>query len=272
VSAGPPLKVLWPADRSGEVLEPDDAEEALAALYAYPVPPPCGDHGIAPPEWVRANMVSTLDGAAAGADGRSGSINTGADFRVFVLLRSLADVVLAGAGTVRAERYGAPKARTAFAARRAAAGQPPTPRLAVVTRSGRIPADQGLFEGERPALVVTSQAAGAPTLDALRELAGPDGVLVAGEQDVDIRRALDMLAERGLRRVLCEGGPSLLDTIAHAGVLDELCLTWSPRLVGGDTPRIVHGAALDVPMSLAHLLHADGTLLGRWVRQGGRIP
>jgi riboflavin biosynthesis pyrimidine reductase len=263
VNGGPPLQVLWPAARAGEVLAPDEAEEALAALYAYPL----GDHGAGPPRWLRANMVSTLDGAAAGADGRSGSINSEADFRVFVVLRSLAAVVLAGAGTVRAERYGAPKARAAFAARRAAAGQPPTPTLAIVTRSGRVPTDQGLFDGDRPALVVTCEAEGAPVLDQLRGLAGPDGVLVAGREDVDIPRALDMLAERGLRRMLCEGGPSLLGTLVRAGALNELCLTWSPVLAGGDAGRILRGARVDAAMRPVHLLHAEGTLLGRWLAQ-----
>jgi riboflavin biosynthesis pyrimidine reductase len=260
VRNAPPLQVLWPADRAGEVVEPHDAEEALAGLYAYPPPPYPRGH------WLRANMVSTLDGAASGSDGLSGSINSAADFRVFVVLRSLADVVLAGAGTVRAERYGPPKARPALAARRTAAGQPPTARLAVVTRSGSVPGDQHLFDGEGSALVVTRAAAGASALARLRDLAGQDGVVVAGEDDVDIPRALDALAERGLRRVLCEGGPSLLGAVAAAGALDELCLTWSPRLVGGDAPRIVHGPPVDVPLTPAHLLHADGTLLGRWLR------
>ena len=252
-----PLRVLWPADRAGQVVEPDDAEPVLADLYAYP-----GGSS----RWVRANMVSTLDGAASGGDGRSGSINTPADFRVFVLLRALADVVLAGAGTVRAEGYGLPRARPALAARRRSAGQDDAPLLAVVTRSGRVPTDQGLFGAERPTLVVTCRAAGDETLARLRDLAGDRHVIVAGDEDVDVSAALDALGERGFRRVLCEGGPSLLGAVAAAGCLDELCLTWSPTLVGGDGPRVVHGPPLTAPMTLAHLLHADDTLLGRWLR------
>jgi riboflavin biosynthesis pyrimidine reductase len=141
--------------------------------------------------------------------------------------------------------------------------------LAVVTRSGDVPAGQGLFTGENPSLVVTCRAAGPSALARLRELAGEDGVVVAGDSDVDLAAALDALAERGLLRVLCEGGPSLLGAVASAGLLDELCLTWSPTLVGGDAPRILTGSAVDVPLRLAHLLHGDGTLLGRWVRGGG---
>jgi 5-amino-6-(5-phosphoribosylamino)uracil reductase len=135
-----------------------------------------------------------------------------------------------------------------------------------VTRSGRLPTDQGIFAGERPALIVTCEAAGAATLGALRDLAGTDNVLVAGEETVDLAEAIDQLAALGLGRVLCEGGPSLLGAIAEAAVLDELCLTWSPLLVGGDGPRVLRARGIDVRMQLAHLLHADGTLIGRWVR------
>jgi 5-amino-6-(5-phosphoribosylamino)uracil reductase len=257
VTTPPPLQLLWPAERAGEQVGPDDAEEALAALYAHP------------PGWVRANFVATLDGALRGADGRSGSINNAADFRAFVTMRSVADVVLAGAGTVRTEQYGMPKVRGAFTSRRARQGQPPAPELAVVTRTGRLPLDQGLFDGDRRALVVTCEAAGAETLTRLRGLAGPDGVIVAGAQQVDMAAALDALAERGLTRVLCEGGALLLGSVVEAGRLDELCLTWSPRMVGGNSPRILDSPPVDVPMDLVHLLHSGSTLIGRWVRTPG---
>jgi riboflavin biosynthesis pyrimidine reductase len=255
VSEAPPLDVLWPAARAGQALAPDGAERELAELYRYPDPPR---------PWVRANMVATLDGAAYGHDGRTGSINTRADFRVFVLLRSLADVVLAGAGTVRAERYDVPRVRSALATRRASDAQAPAPVLAVVTRSGLVPEDQGLFDGGRRALVVTCEAAGRDRLSRVRDLAGSEGVLVSGEQDVDLSMTLGWLAERGLARVLCEGGPELLTALTAAGLLDELCLTWSPTVVGGDAGRIAGGTPLDVPLRLEHLLHGEGSLIGRW--------
>lgn len=249
-----PLQALWPVDQAGRQIPVDPAEDELAALYAYPAE-----------RWVRANMVATLDGAAHGPDGVTRSINDPADVRVFVLLRSLADVVLVGAGTVRAEGYSLPRHRPALAARRSAAGMPPTPRLAVVTRSGDVPAH--LLEGDRPALVVTCRATGRETLARLAERAGQDAVLVAGDERVDLRRALDALAERGLGRVLCEGGPTLLGQVAAAGALDELCLTLTARLLAGDAPRVLNGGAVDVPVHLAHLLAAGDTLLGRWVRR-----
>ena len=257
MSEAPPLDILWPAARAREVIEPDAAERALAELYAYPAPPQ---------PWLRANMVATVDGAGYGHDRRTGSINTAADLRVFVLLRALADVVLAGAGTVRAERYDLPRVRRSLAARRLVDGdQPPAPALAVVTRRGLVPEDQGLFGGDRRALVITCEAAGAERLSRLRSLAGRDGVLVAGEQDADLSLAVAWLREqKGLRRVLCEGGPQLLTALTDAGLVDELCLTWSPVLVGGDAARVVAGAPLDVRLRLQHLLHGEGTLIGRW--------
>ena len=248
-TGAPALAVLWPADRAGAVLPGEDAgrgEPALRALYTPPA-----EAG----RWVRANMVSTLDGAAWGPDGSTRSISSPADLRVLVLLRALADVVLVGAGTVRAERYGLPRAGTA---------------LAVVSRTGELPTGQGLLAGERDdgrtALVVTCAAAGGRALDGLREAVGEDGVLVAGQDAVDLPRALDLLAERGLTSVLCEGGPQLLGDLVAADLLDELCLTWSPQLGGGDAGRLLPaGPPLGRPARLAHLLHGEGTLAGRWL-------
>ena len=248
-TGAPALAVLWPAGRAGDVLPGEDAgrgEPALRALYA----PPAGAD-----RWVRGNMVSTLDGAAWGPDGSTRSISSPADLRVLVLLRALADVVLVGAGTVRSERYGLPGAGTA---------------LAVVTRTGDLPAGQGLLAGERDdgrtALVITCAAAGDHVLDRLREAVGEDAVLVAGQDAVDLPRALDLLAERGLRSVLCEGGPALLADVLAADLLDELCLTWSPQLGGGAAGRLLPpGPALGRAARLAHLLHGGGTLAGRWL-------
>ena len=89
--------------------------------------------------------------------------------------------------------------------------------------------------------------------------------MVAGDAAVDLAAALDTLTERGLGRVLCEGGPSLLAAVAAAGRLDELCLTLAPQLVGGDGPRVLNGPDLGVSLSLAHLLEQDSVLLTRYV-------
>ena len=249
------MRVLLPDDRCGEMVAPDPSESLLRELYAHPSG-----------RWLRANMVSTLDGAATGPDGLSGSISSDADKRVFGVLRTLADVVLVGAGTVRAERYAPEEPPAELAALRTTEGRRPAPPFAVVTRSCDVPA--ALFEPGLGTLVVTCTAAGPSALARLRDLAGDDGVVVAGDEAVDIPRALDALAERGLRHVLCEGGPTLLSEITSAGALDELCLTTSPVIATGVARRIdvasVPGPGLRVAPALLLGGH-DGSLIGRWV-------
>jgi riboflavin biosynthesis pyrimidine reductase len=231
-----------------------DALQALADLYAYPDPVPSGGY-------VRANMVATLDGAARDAAGSSRGISGPADVAVLGVLRAMADVVLVGAGTARAENYAPLPARPAFAERRAGAGQGPAAVVAVVTTSGDLDAASPLWDSGAASLVVTCQAA---PLARLRAAAGDEHVVVAGEDVVDPVRAVAALADRGLRRVLVEGGPTLLGGLAAAGLLDELCLTWSPLLVAGGAPRIAHGAPAELRLRPAHLLEVDGLLLGRW--------
>jgi 5-amino-6-(5-phosphoribosylamino)uracil reductase len=244
------------ASGSGSAQVRAEAVQALADLYAYPDPVPATG-------WVRATMASSLDGAVAGADGLSRSVSSPVDRVVLSVLRGLADVVLVGAGTARAERYGPLAAKPEFAERRRAGGQRPAPALAVVTRSGRLPGHAALFTGPDAAWVVTCAAA---DLGALAARAG-ERVLVAGDSDVDPAVAVARLAARGMRRVLLEGGPTLLGRAVAADRVDELCLSVTPVLVGGDGPRLAHGPASGVRMQVAHLVECDGTLLGRWYVQ-----
>jgi riboflavin biosynthesis pyrimidine reductase len=213
---------------------------------------------------VRSSMVGSLDGAAAGADGLSGSVSGGVDRVVLSVLRGLADVVLVGAGTARAERYGPLRAGPEFAQRRLAADQWPAPALAFVTRSGTLPDHPALFTGPDAAWVVTCAAA---DVEALRRRAG-ERVLVAGESDVDPAVAVAQLAARGMRRVLLEGGPRLLGRALAAGRVDELCLSVTPLLAGGDGPRVAVGPPAGLRARVAHLVECEGTLLGRWYVQG----
>ena len=209
-----------------------------------------------PPEgpWLRANFVSTLDGAATGANGRSGSINTEADGVVFRLLRRLSDVVVVGAGTVRTEGY----------TRLGADDGGPLP-LAVVSNSARVP--EVLLapeEGRGDVLLVTHHGAPAEALAAARAALGADNVLLCGDDAVDLQEVRRRLEERGMPRVLTEGGPSLLGAMLAAGAVDELDLTWAPAVVGGEHPHIVHAPDLDVTLSPLALVEQDGTVMGRW--------
>ena len=224
----------------------------LHQVYAHP-----GDR-----PWVRANMVTSLDGSAV-KHGRSGGLGGPADKEVFGVLRSVCDAVVVGAGTARAEGYKAPRAKDADAERRHDAGQRPAPVLVLVTRGLDLDPASALFAGTERTVVVTSGSSDRSKRARLAEVAD---LVVAGGEKVDVAGALDQLAGRGLTRVLCEGGPSLLGDVGAAGRLDELCLTISPQLVGGDGPRVAHGPDLDVELSPASLLEADGVLLARYVR------
>lgn len=228
--------------------------DELADAYAYP--------GGGRP-WLRANMVSTLDGAAQ-HDGRSQGISCPADMRIFGTLRGLADVVVVGAETVRREGYRPARAREVFAAR--AAGQGPAPALAVVSASLDLDFSLPLFVSPLvPTFVLTGAAAPPDRVREARE-AGAE-VLFAGDgAAVDPARAVGELAARGLTRLLTEGGPRLLGQFVAGGVLDELCLTLSPLLTAGDAQRIAGGPAVAVPerFSLVSLLEEAGFLFTRY--------
>ncbi|MDV9192434.1 dihydrofolate reductase family protein, partial [Streptomyces sp. SR27] len=127
--------------------------DELADAYAYPELP-AGKNA-----WLRANMVSSLDGAGQ-HEGRSQPLSSDADMRIFGTLRGLADVVVVGAETVRLEGYRPARAREAFAARRAAAGQGPAPAIAVVSASLGLDFSLPLFtEPLVPTLLLTGAAA-----------------------------------------------------------------------------------------------------------------
>jgi len=173
---------------------------------------------------VRVNMISSVDGATA-VTGVSGGLGGAADKRLFGVLRSLADMVLVAAGTMRTERYG-----------------PASLPIAVVTRSCQLDWQSPFFtEADARPVVVT--VADAPE-DNRAHAAEVADVVIAGTGSVDLPLALEVLGDRGARRLLAEGGPTLNGQLARADLVDELCLTVSPRLVSGDSKRIVAGEGL----------------------------
>jgi riboflavin biosynthesis pyrimidine reductase len=232
----------------------------LDEVYAWP-----GDPERLP--WLRANMVSTVDGAARAPDGLSKAISSEADQRVFGRLRGLADVVMAGASTVRNEVYQPGRVRAELLERRRAAGQSDIPVIAVVSRSLELDLSTALFSAPTGRVVVITHEASDPLRRA--RVADVADVLIAGEDDVDLGLALGLLREQGLPRIHAEGGPHLLGDLLAADLLDELLLSVTPMLAGGSyptgapTPRILAGASLpDAPrdLRLHHLLEEDGSL------------
>jgi riboflavin biosynthesis pyrimidine reductase len=221
------------------VLLGDGSASDLASAYA-----PLGT------PWLRVNMVSSVDGAATGDSGKSGSINNAADKVVFDLLRTLADAVVVGAGTLREEGY-----------------RPLTDKpLVAVSRRGSVPPR---LRDAPAGSVLMATCASAEHLDEARSVLGRDHVIVAGEDSVDLSGVVAALHQRGLTQLLSEGGPTLLAALLAAELVDEIDATVVPRLVGGAGPRIVDGPPVDVPLSLQLLLEEDDTLLARWLTPRG---
>jgi riboflavin biosynthesis pyrimidine reductase len=224
----------------------DLSDDDLLAAYATP------------PEHLRVNFVSSADGAVT-LKGVSGGLSGPADKRVFQLQRDLADVVLVAAGTIRNERYGYPHVSAERRSRRRDAGRAELPTFAIVSRSLNLDLSSSLFT-DPPVRTVVFAAAGAAAdrraaLERVADVVTTDGL--AG--------TVAALRQRGLGRILCEGGPSLFAGLAGAGLLDELCLTLSPLLAGPGPGRIEAGPEHGpVPLRLTALLEEDGALFHRF--------
>jgi riboflavin biosynthesis pyrimidine reductase len=207
----------------------------VADEYADP-----GRRGRAGRPWVICVMISSLDGAVT-VEGRSGGLGGPGDHAVFSAMRNLADAIIVGAGTVRAEKYGPPKR----------AGQ----RIGVVTRTTALNFDTALFRSGAGFVVTTT---GAPPV--------PVKAVRAGRDDVDLGAAL---TEIGGSVVVCEGGPTLNQQMLADDLIDEWCLTISPMLVGGGSERAITDAPEKATaFRLAHVLEEDGSLFARYVRAG----
>jgi riboflavin biosynthesis pyrimidine reductase len=238
------MRLIWHSDRRSAT-ELDD--ELLAELYGF------GDGAL-----LRANFVSTLDGAGTGPDRLTDSINTPADNRVFAEQRRLADAVVVGARTAHAEGY----------RRLGRTPEGSASPLVVVSNHGTLPARLAAAEageGSGQVVLVTCDAAGADSVALAREALGPeDAVWVCGRDEVDLAAMRQRLHDEGLRRLLCEGGPTLFSSLLSAGLVDEVALTLVPSLVGGDLTRITHGAGLGTRLTGRHLVEADGSIMGLW--------
>jgi riboflavin biosynthesis pyrimidine reductase len=266
------VDIINPSDL--EMIDHDSDEYVRAAaavdgLYPWPVTE----------SWVRANMVSTLDGRSQGPDGLTASISSAADKFVFARLRATCDVILVGAGTARAENYRPARTRASDTAVRTERGQRTAPIIAVVSQSLRLDPEADLFAApqhdpsiERP-FVITTEDSDPGRRQLMSEVAT---VLVAGATQVDIAEALTQLAGHDLRRVLCEGGPTLLSDLISSGNLCELDLTLSPQLVGSGLSMVETGTNAALPnapiaqvgqsFDLSHVIEADSMLLLRYVK------
>lgn len=198
-------------------------------------------------DWVRLNLVMSINGSAAGPDGTSESLTSRTDRRVLGVIRELSSVVLVGAASVRAEGYQVPR----------------TAMLAVLTATGDLSGHRLDPErADRVVIVCPSAAAAA----ASRSVPGAR-VVVADDRDgrVSPRDAIGALRSIGLEGVVCEGGPSLASSLLEAGLVDDVCLTTSPVLRDASLPLLGSGRLSEHPLALRHVLvDDDGYLFTRW--------
>jgi riboflavin-specific deaminase-like protein len=203
---------------------------------------------------VFTNFALTLDGRAT-LGGRSGEIGSDADTAMLVGLRTCAEAIMIGAGTMRTERYGRPVADPEKRARRESRGLSPDPLMVIVSGSLELPWDADVFtNGGGEVLVLTTSEREPP------ETATPVGIR-RYEGMVDLADALQHLrSERGVRALLCEGGPHLHAQLIEADLVDELFVTHAPKLAGGEGPHLVAGLPeRERRLELTWLLHEPGS-------------
>jgi riboflavin biosynthesis pyrimidine reductase len=218
-----------------------------------------------PPDGVRANMIFSIDGAAS-MHGRAGPLSGPLDQQLLRALRGYADVVLVGAGTARAENYGPVRLTDAQRSQRRerwAHAEPPP--IAVVSQSGKLPRSLFAEPAQRPMVITCSTAAAGMRFGSEARA----DVVIAGEDGVDMGAAITALNSRGMHRILCEGGPTLLDELVVGDLIDEMCVTIAPKLAG--TGQSATSAALpQLPaakkLSLHHVLTHQGYLFLKYSR------
>jgi riboflavin-specific deaminase-like protein len=205
------------------------------------------------------NFVTTLDGRAT-VDGRSGPIGSRTDMEMLQRLRTRVDAVMIGAGTMRVERYGRIVSDPQLRAYRERTRLARDPLTVIVSNRLELPWAASLFtDGGGHVVVFTASDQEPPeTATPVTCVRHPDGV--------DLAEAMRWLrTERGIRSVLCEGGPTLHGRLREAGLADELFLTTAPKLAGGESPRILEGALPEVvELELAWLLASEGELFARY--------
>jgi riboflavin-specific deaminase-like protein len=257
---GDPSRIPGPTHELRRLLPDQGITTVAAQLAGLDLKP------LAPPErpYLILNFASTLDGRAA-ISGRSGAIGSDTDTEMLQRLRTRVDAVMIGAGTMRAERYGRIVSDPNLRAYRERTGLAHDPLAVIVSNRLELPWDADLFTdgGGRCVIFTASEDEPPETATPVRIVRHPDGV--------ELDRALAWLRhERGIRSVLCEGGPTVHGRLREGGLADELFLTIAPKVAGGEGPRILEGARPHVDeLELVWLLESSGELFSRYRGMSG---
>lgn len=230
------LTRLIPGTAAEFDLDSESAAEELAELYRPPRK-----------RWLRLNLVASVNGNAAGADGTSDGLTSRTDRRILGAIRRLSDVVLVGASSVRKEGYFLPK----------------TAPLAIITGSGDLSGHSIPVDVPAGRVIVLCPPSARDTLaSSLGE--SPITVITLPGPRISPADAVAALHRLGHDSIVCEGGPSLAAQLIDADLVDELCLSTSPVLNGTDVP-VLPGLTRCTTLQLSQLLvDPDGVLYARW--------
>ena len=220
-------------------------------------------HGDAARPYVIVNTVSSVDGRTA-MEGKAAGMGSRIDRQTMRTLRSKADAVMIGAGTLRAEKLSLCLDPSDGA---------PQPLAIIVTDTGNVPLEEHLIvTGEQEVLILLSEAAPKGVVERLRKLAPVMRALADSTGAVDLEKALPTLkAERGVDVVVVEGGPGLNHALISRNLVDELFLTVAPELLGGtpaETLTLLRGPTLSASerpaLELVSIYLAAGELFLRY--------
>jgi len=210
---------------------------------------------------VSVNFAMTSDGAIALSEGVSGGIGDLGDRAVFRGLRDRCDAILAGTQTIATEGYGRLIRDSQRREQRTERGLAADPLSVIVSRSGELPISAPIFESpEQQIVAFVPPGAKHPDSQAQLEMVELD--------QVSTSRALELLGKRGVRSIVCEGGPKLVSGLAADNLVDDIFLTIAPLLAGGGPTGLVNGQPLATPepLSLQHIAERDGSIFIRWSR------
>jgi riboflavin biosynthesis pyrimidine reductase len=244
------LRPIW-----AQSLVPDTGRRDFGAMLEELLRAPPGDRR----PYVACNFIATLDGRAT-VGGSTEPLGFQTDARVLMRMRTFADAVLIGAGTMRVERYDRMLPVPRLRGYRQQIGLPEDPLTVIVSQTLDLPWDAGLFsDGHGQVILATASSASPPPTETEVEVLRYDGA-------VDFEALLAHLhSERGVDAVSCEGGPTVLHALVLAGLVDDLFLTQNPILVGdGERSLMRGGLPAPVPAELVWGLEAESELFTRW--------